>query len=135
MTASGTLKNANAKALRKAALAYPGTEEAFPWDHYAYKAGGKKIFLYLTEAADGGFNCTMKLPYRQTDALKMKGAELTGYGMGAKGWVTLTYSGKAKPPMTKLFDYLDESWRAIAPPKLAQAHAPNATKRRKAAAS
>jgi predicted DNA-binding protein (MmcQ/YjbR family) len=129
-----TLKNSDAKALRKAAMAYPETVEAFPWDHHAYKAGGKKVFLYLTEN-QGGFNCTMKLPYRQTDALKMKGAELTGYGMGAKGWVTFEYSAKAKPPMTKLLDFLDESWRANAAPKLAASHVPNATKRRKTAAS
>lgn len=51
-----------AKALRAAALGYPQTVEAFPWDHHAYKIAGKKVFLFLTGSADGGFNCTMKLP-------------------------------------------------------------------------
>lgn len=118
------LKHADAKALRKAALKYPGTAEDFPWDHHAFKAGGKKTFLFLTGSADGGFNCSMKLPYRQEEALKLKGAESTGYGMGASGWVTFTYGAKAKPPIAKLIDYLDESWRAVAPKKLSASFAP-----------
>jgi hypothetical protein len=44
--------------------------------------------------------------------------------MAASGWVTFTYSAKAKPPMKKLIDYLDESWRAVAPKKLSATHAP-----------
>jgi predicted DNA-binding protein (MmcQ/YjbR family) len=54
----------------------------------------------------------------------MKGAEPTGYGMAKSGWVTFTYGPKAKAPMAKLVDYLDESWRAIAPKKMHAAVAP-----------
>jgi len=126
------LKHADAKALRKAALKYPETAEDFPWDHHAFKAAGKKTFLFLTGMDEGGFNCSMKLPYRQDEALMLKGAEKTGYGMGASGWVTFTYSGKGKPPLAKLIDYLDESWRAVAPKKLSVTFAPPvAPKRRK----
>lgn len=119
-----TLKHADAKALRKAALKYPNTAEDFPWDHHAFKAAGKKTFLFLTGMEGGGFNCSMKLPYRQDEALALKGAEKTGYGMGASGWVTFTFSAKAKPPLAKLVDYLDESWRAVAPKKLSASFAP-----------
>lgn len=133
MSATPPLKHADAKALRKAALAYPETLEDFPWDHHAYKAAGKKVFLFLTGAEGGGFNCSMKLPYRSSEALKIKGAEPTGYGMGKSGWVTFTFSAKAKVPREKLLDYLDESWRAVAPKKLSAAFAPPiAPKRRKA---
>lgn len=126
------LKHADAKALRKAALGYPDTREDFPWDHHAYKAAGKKVFLFLTSEG-GGFNCSMKLPFRSEEALKIKGAEPTGYGMGKSGWVTFTFSAKAKVPRAKLLDYLDESWRAVAPKKLSAAFAPPvAPKRRKA---
>lgn len=128
------LKHAGAKALRKAALKYPNTAEDFPWDHHAFKANGKKTFLFLTGAADGGFNCSMKLPYRQDEALQLKGAEKTGYGMGASGWVTFTFAAKGKPPLGKLIDYLDESWRAVAPKKLSGSFAPPAPpKKRKTA--
>lgn len=126
------LKHPDAKALRKAAMKYPGTVEDFPWDHHAYKVAGKKVFLFLTGGVDGGFNCSMKLPYRNEEALKLKGAAPTGYGMGASGWVTFNFGPKAKPPIGKLLDWLDESWRAVAPRKLSAAHAPPAAKKRSA---
>ena len=132
MTAAPPLNHAAAKKLRAAALKNPETREDFPWDHHAYKAAGKKVFLFLTGRDDGGFNCSMKLPYRNEEALKLKGAEPTGYGMAKSGWVTFTFAAKAKPPMTKLVDYLDESWRAVAPKKLSTAFAPpTPVKRRK----
>ena len=133
MSKTPPLKHADGKALRKAALVYPDTVEDFPWDHHAFKTPNKKAFLFLTGSEDGGFNCSMKLPYRNSEALEIKGAEPTGYGMGKSGWVTFTFGPKAKPPMAKLTDYLDESWRAVAPKKLSAAFAPpGAPKRRKA---
>lgn len=71
--------------------------------------------------------------YRSEEALLLKGAAPTGYGMAKSGWVTFTYAAKAKPPTKKLLDYLDESWRAVAPARLSAAHAALAVpKRRKA---
>lgn len=133
MTASAPLKHAAAKALRKAALAYPGTVEDFPWGHIAMKVADKKAFVFMGATEDGGFSCSLKLPFRNEEALKLKGAEPTGYGMAKSGWVTFTFGPKAKPPMAKLIDYLDESWRAVAPKKLSAAFPPPAApKRRKA---
>lgn len=126
------LKHPAAKALRKAALAFPGTAEDFPWDHHAYKAPNKKVFLFLTGQEHGGFNCSMKLPYRQEEALRLAGAEPTGYGLARSGWVTFEFGPKAKPPVAKLTDYLDESWRAVAPKKLSAAHPAPAAGRKKA---
>lgn len=133
MTASPPLKHADGKALRKAALAYPDTVEDFPWGHSAFKVAGKKVFLFMGAEKDGGFSCSMKLPFRNEEALKVKGAKPTEYGLGRSGWVTFQFSAKAKPPMAKLVDWLDESWRAVAPKKLSAAHAPPASpKKRKA---
>lgn len=133
MGATPPLKHADAKALRKAALGYPETVEDFPWDHHAFKTPNKKGFLFLTGSEGGGFNCSMKLPYRNEEALEIKGAEPTGYGLGRSGWVTFTFSPKAKPPMAKLIDYLDESWRAVAPKKLSAGFAPPAAPKRRRA--
>ena len=116
-------KHAAAKALRRAALAYPQTVEDFPWGERAFKVAGKKVFLFLSEREGGGFSCSMKLPFRNEEALAVKGAAATGYGLGRAGWVTFAFTGKAKPPLRKLVDYLDESWRAVAPKKLSAAHA------------
>jgi predicted DNA-binding protein (MmcQ/YjbR family) len=130
MSASAPLKHADAKALRKAALAYPDTVEDFPWGHHAFKVAGKKAFLFMGASEDGGFSCSMKLPYRNEEALKLKGAEPTGYGLSRSGWVTFTFGPKVKAPMSKLVDWLDESWRAVAPRKLSAAHPPAQAPRR-----
>jgi len=133
MSAALKLKHADAKTLRQAALAYPDTVEDFPWGHSAFKAPNKKAFMFLSSSEDGGFSFSLKLPFRNEEALAIKGAEPTGYGLAKSGWVTFSFSAKAKPPMTKLIDYLDESWRAVAPKKLSAAFAPPApVKRRKA---
>ena len=133
MSASVKLKHAAAKELRKAALAFPETVEDFPWGHSAFKVSGKKAFLFLAEDEEGGWSASMKLPFRSEDALKIKSAAPTEYGLGRAGWVTFRFTAKAKPPMAKLVDYLDESWRAVAPKKLSSAFAPpTVSKRRKA---
>ena len=133
MPANPPLKNADGKKLRKAALVYPGTVEDFPWGHIAMKVAGKKAFVFMGATEDGGFSCSLKLPFRNEEALKLKGAEPTGYGMAKSGWVTFTFGPKTKPPMAKLIDYLDESWRAVAPKKLSATFAPPAApKKRKA---
>lgn len=134
MSASAPLKHADAKALRKAALAYPDTVEDFPWGHSAFKVAGKKAFMFLSATEDGGFSFSLKLPFRNEEALKMKGAEPTGYGMAKSGWVTFAYGPKAKAPMGKLEDYLDESWRAVAPKKMSEAFAPPQAKKKRSKA-
>jgi predicted DNA-binding protein (MmcQ/YjbR family) len=126
-----SLKHPDATKLRAAAMKYPETVEDFPWGERAFKVAGKKVFLFLFERDDGGFNCSMKLPFRNDEALTLKGAERTGYGLGRAGWVTFSFGAKAKSPIAKLVDYLDESWRAVAPRKLSAAHAPPAAKKRK----
>ncbi len=110
-----------AKALRKAALAYPHTIEDFPWGERAFKVAGKKVFLFLSEREGGGFSCSMKLPFRNEEALGVKGATPTGYGLARSGWVTFVFGAKARPPLPALLDYLDESWRAVAAKKLSAA--------------
>jgi predicted DNA-binding protein (MmcQ/YjbR family) len=128
------LKNPHAKKLRAAALAYPTTREDHPWGECAFKVGGKKVFLFLSDAEGGGFSCAMKLPFRGAEALKLKAARPTPYNLGKSGWVSFSFAATAKVPSLKMLDWLDESWRAIAPRKLSQSHpAPVAAKRRPSA--
>lgn len=114
-------KHPDAKKLRAAALKYPTTLEDFPWGDRCFKVGGKKIFLFLGETEDGGLSCSMKLPFRHEEALKLKGAAPTGYGLGRAGWVSFKFTPKAKVPLADLLDWLDESWRAVAPKRLSAA--------------
>ena len=97
------------------------------------KVAGKKVFLFLGASEGGGFSCSMKLPYRHEEALKVKGARPTPYGLGRAGWVSFTFTAKSKVPMAKMRDWLDESWRAVASAKLSATYpAPPVPKRRKA---
>ena len=99
-------------------MAYPGTIEDHPWGDTAFKVGGKKVFCFFGEDGAGGFACSLKLPFRAEEALKLKNARPTPYGLGKAGWVSLTFSKIDKPNIPQLLDWLDESWRAIAPKKL-----------------
>jgi predicted DNA-binding protein (MmcQ/YjbR family) len=107
-----------ATALRKAALAYPQTVEDHPWGETAFKVLGKKVFCFFSENGEGGFACSLKLPFRAEEALKHKFARPTAYGLGRAGWVSLTFSKSDAVEIALLLDWLDESWRAVAPKKL-----------------
>ena len=111
------LKSAEA-ALRKTALAYPQATEDFPWGHRAFKVK-KKMFLILSFDKDI-FNVTMKLPVTGRQALALPFAEPTGYGLGKSGWVTASFGPKDTVPVELLEEWMDESYRAIAPKKLVQ---------------
>ncbi len=132
MSTKAKLNHPAFKPLRTAAIGYPETIEDFPWGHPAYKVAGKKAFLFMSAYEESALSVSMKLPHRAEEALKLKYAKPTEYGLGRSGWVTFTFPAKAKPPIEKLIDYLDESWRAVAPKKLSAAHPPPKSKRAKA---
>lgn len=105
-------------ALRKAALAYPQATEDFSWGHQAFKIK-TKLFLILSYDKDL-FNVTVKLPITGKQALALPFAQPTGYGLGKSGWVTASFGPKDKVPIELLEDWVDESYRVIAPKKLVQ---------------
>jgi predicted DNA-binding protein (MmcQ/YjbR family) len=116
MARRNPLKTAEA-ALRKAALAYPSATEDFPWGHRAFKIKGK-MFLILSFDKEV-FNVTLKLPETGKQALKLPFTRPTGYGLGKSGWVTSSFAAQDAVPLELLEDWIDESYRAIAPKKLA----------------
>jgi len=115
MTALNALEKAEA-ALRELALAYPETTEEFPWGHRAIKVKGKTfIFLALD---DSGLSLSVKLPASGLAALMLPFASPTEYGLGKSGWVTARFAPEDEVPIEMLQEWLDESFRAIAPKKL-----------------
>jgi predicted DNA-binding protein (MmcQ/YjbR family) len=105
--------------LRKFALAFPETVEEFPWGHRAFKVK-KRTFLFLA-ADESGLSLSVKLPESRGVALTLPFAEPTGYGLGKSGWVTARFPKGAKgskPPLDLLKEWIEESYRAIAPRKL-----------------
>ncbi len=102
--------------LRAAALAYPGAREDFPWGERVVKVG-KKVFLFLGVAGKK-LSFALKLPATGALALHFPFCEPTGYGLGRAGWVTATFERAADVPFEMLLEWLDESYRAVAPKTL-----------------
>ncbi|MCY0990773.1 MmcQ/YjbR family DNA-binding protein [Nannocystis sp. ILAH1] len=107
---------AGAEQVRALALAYPQTVEEFPWGHTAVKVGGK-AFLFM--GGEGGtLTLSVKLPASHGAALLLPFASPTGYGLGKSGWVTASFPTGAPLPIGLLAEWLEESYRAVAPKKL-----------------
>jgi predicted DNA-binding protein (MmcQ/YjbR family) len=103
-------------ALRKHALAYPETHEAFPWGERVVNVKGKVfIFMYGQPKT---LSVTVKLPASHDFALMFPFAERTGYGLGKSGWVTSRLAAGSTLPLELLKEWIDESYRAVAPKSL-----------------
>jgi len=129
MPATVTPKRALA-ALRKHALAYPEAVEEFPWGDRVIKVRGK-IFVFLGAGEDGGFGISAKLPETHELALTLKYVTPTAYGLGKAGWVTARLPKGRKIPIDLFEDWIDESYRAIAPKSLVREVDPAAGIRRR----
>jgi predicted DNA-binding protein (MmcQ/YjbR family) len=103
-------------ALRNHALSYPESYEEFPWEHCAIKVK-KKVFLFLFLDEDF-LSLSLKLPVSRSEALSLPFAEPTGYGLGKSGWVTCKFYPRDVVPVAMIREWIDESYRAVAPKKL-----------------
>ena len=113
---SKTAGNRHEAALRKFALRFPEAVEEFPWGHRAIKVKSK-TFVFLA-SDESGLSLSVKLPESRGVALTLPFAEPTGYGLGKSGWVTARFPKRSKPPLGLLEEWIEESYRAIAPKKL-----------------
>lgn len=102
--------------LRAIALAYPESLEDFPWGESAFKVKGK-VFLFMSVSVDG-IKLSVKLPTSHERALASSFAEPTGYGLGKSGWVTSMFASDERVPIGTFKEWIDESFRAVAPKKL-----------------
>jgi predicted DNA-binding protein (MmcQ/YjbR family) len=101
--------------VREFALGLPGAWEDFPWGDRVVKVG-KKIFVFLGEGTEAN-GYSVKLRESQDAALAVAGAEPTGYGLGKAGWVSVPFKGRS-PSVGILCDWVEESYRLVAPKKL-----------------
>jgi predicted DNA-binding protein (MmcQ/YjbR family) len=102
--------------LKAFALNYPGAHEDHPWGHVAIKVKGK-VFVILG-GTDDHLGVTCKLPSSGRLALALPFASPTGYGLGKSGWVTAQFGPDDAIPVDRLCEWVDESYRAVAPKKL-----------------
>jgi predicted DNA-binding protein (MmcQ/YjbR family) len=105
-------------AIRRFALSYPETHEDFPWGDRLIKVRNK-VFVFMY-AGDNGFWITVKLPASHPAALMEPFAAPAGYGLGRAGWVTCSFSPEEDPPIGVLREWVDESFRAVAPKALSK---------------
>lgn len=104
--------------LRARALAFPETTEDFPWGERAIKVRSK-AFLFL-RAEGTAVSFSVKLPHSAAEALELPFVEPTGYGLGKHGWVTATVDATRDAPLETFEAWLAESYRAVAPKRLAK---------------
>jgi predicted DNA-binding protein (MmcQ/YjbR family) len=105
-------------ALAKLAEQKPGAWVDHPWGHVVYKVG-KKIFVFLG-LEDGTLSITCKLPHSGEAALTLFSfTEPTGYGLGKSGWVSASFAKGVEVPMPLLREWIDESYAALAPKRVA----------------
>jgi len=103
--------------LRSFGLALPDAEQAQPWGHIALKVRNKTfVFLNLE---DERLSLSVKLPVSRDFALIFDWAEPTGYGLGRSGWVSAAFAAGDEIDLELMERWIVESYRAIAPKKLA----------------
>jgi predicted DNA-binding protein (MmcQ/YjbR family) len=112
--------------LRALALKYPETYEEQPWGERVVKVKGKIFFSCGVH--EGALYANCKLPKSGRALLERPYAEPTHYGMGKYGWVTFKFAKEKDVPVDEIRAWMDESFRAIAPKKLATAGKPTSDK-------
>jgi predicted DNA-binding protein (MmcQ/YjbR family) len=99
------------------ALALPEAHEDFPWGERVAKVRSK-VFVFF--GRDGkAARLSVKLPHSAPFALDLSCAAPMGYGLGRSGWVTVTLTRGDEAPLNHLKGWVEESYRAVAPKKLA----------------
>lgn len=95
------------------ALSLPEAWADTPWGDQVIKVG-KKIFVFHSSPGADQPGITVKLPESRDHALSYPGALLPGYGLGKHGWVTVYVAGVPEDEREVLFDFVEESYRAVA---------------------
>ena len=102
------------------AAAFPESSTHHPWGHVAVKVKNK-IFVTLNGPEDEGVSMSVKLPISGLAALELPFTEPTHYGMGKHGWVSAWFEEGHDVPVGLLTQWIDESYRAVAPKRVVDA--------------
>ena len=107
------------RALRTFALTFPEATEEFPWGERVIKVRGK-IFVFLGIVEDT-LRVGVKLPTSFEMALTLPYVAPSGYGLGRAGWVTARLTPRQTPDVAMFKGWISQSYRAVAPKRLAGA--------------
>ena len=104
------------KALKKHAAGKDGAWEDHPWGETVYKVG-KKVFVFFgMDDPERPSGLTVKLPESNAQALALPWVVPAGYGLDRGGWVSATPPDDI--PFELVAEWIEESYRAVAPRKL-----------------
>jgi len=110
---------ATAPALRKRLLEYalnlPEAHLDHPWGEDVAKVR-KKVFAFFGIEAYSEHGMTVKLVDSQSLAVAQPGVSPSGYNLGKSGWVTVRLGREL--PFEMLREWIDESYRCVAPKSL-----------------
>jgi predicted DNA-binding protein (MmcQ/YjbR family) len=95
------------------ALSLPEAWADQPWGDPVVKVG-KKIFVFISSSESTDPAITVKVPESREHALSFPGSIPTGYGLGKHGWVTISAAQVPDGERDVLFDFVEESYRAVA---------------------
>ncbi|HUG00110.1 MAG TPA: MmcQ/YjbR family DNA-binding protein [Ilumatobacter sp.] len=105
--------------VEKFALSLPEAWSDEPWGDSVVKVR-KKIFVFLGTV--DGDPATGAISVKLTDSLdhgrSIPGAAPVGYGLGKHGWTYVPFAGLGETEGDVLFDFVEESYRAVAPKTL-----------------
>jgi predicted DNA-binding protein (MmcQ/YjbR family) len=104
--------------LLKFALSYPEAWQDEPWEGDTVAKVRKKVFVFFGSASKDEVGISVKLPHEGEFARSLPNCEPTGYGLGKAGWVSARYARGDDVPVDMLKEWIDESYRAVAPKKL-----------------
>ena len=82
----------------------------------------KKVFAFLDrdDVVGEHIRFSLKLPHSHEIALMLPCATPTGYGLGRSGWVSFSFIVADAPPLELIESWLEESFRAVAPKRVAK---------------
>ena len=99
------------------ALTLPEAWEDLPWEDDLVAKVGKKVFVFFGSPTRP-LAVGVKLPHSAPFALSLPCAEPSSYGLGRHGWVTVRLDGSDAPDLDLVYDWIVESYAAIAPKRL-----------------
>lgn len=103
--------------IRAFAFGLPEAYEDHPWGESVAKVN-KKIFVSFGMPDDARLSFTVKLPQSKDEALSMEWSSVPGYGLDRGGWVTV--APPEDMPLELLTAWIEESYRAVAPKRVAR---------------
>ncbi len=103
-------------------MSLPEATEDFPWGERVARVRGKVfVFLGADPVAGSKIGLSVKLRASAEEALELPFTRPTGYGLGKAGWVSASFGPKDSVPIAIIEGWIRESYRAVAPKKLAAA--------------